>query len=286
MNIFKAYIKGFLNSVRLYRMIFILYTINFVVAILLAISFFNSLHLSVGHSLERETILKQFDFSFFVDISNQSLDVFINIFCQIQWFVLIYWLLSVFVTGGVFQTIVDAKFNITTFLIASLRNFIKFFGINILSLVFHILIIAIIYPAFYYISVALSSYFTSENSYYIMAATAMFIHLFFFLIILMINDYAKFFVFTNRSNNIFKGVIYAIRFIFYNFLKTYSLLLFLILPSGILIGSYFLLAGDLYMTTILNIILMFLIQQIFIFLKIGFKVWRFSSHKLMNNFLY
>ncbi len=277
MDIIKSYIKGLFTSIRFPLMILILYAINFGFAILLATLFFSSMKSSAGQSLELETILTNFNYTFFVDLMNQSSDVFKNIFKQIKWFMIIYWFLNIFLSGGILQTITNQRFKISVFFAASGRNFFRFLGTSILNILLHIFVALIIYVPIFYIVKALSLGFTTEHSYYYIAIIAFMLHAFAFGIVVMINDYSKIYFLSNESKNIFKAFWQATKFVFSKLFKTYLLFILLILPSLAMFYLYISFYGNIQMATTFGIIVMFFIQQVFILLRIWFRVWIYSS---------
>ncbi len=215
---------------------------------------------------------------------NQSGDVFKNIFKQIKWFVIVYWFLNVFLTGGILQTITKQKFRLSDFFAASGSNFFRFFGTSIINLLLHVFVALIIYIPMFYIIKALSLGFTTENSYYFIGITALLLHTFFFFIIVMINDYSKLYLLSLNSKNIFKAVWRATKFVFSKLFQTYSLFILLILPVIAIFYLYISLYGDIEMATTFGIIAMFFIQQIFILLRIWLRVWIFSSEIELSSY--
>jgi len=285
MDIIKSYIKGLFTSIRFPLMILMLYAINFGFAILLATLFFSSMKGAVGQSLELETVLSRFNYTFFVDLMNQSGEVFKNIFKQIKWFVIIFWFLNIFLSGGILQTISKQKFRISDFFAASGRNFFRFLGTSILNILLHIIVGLIIYVPIFYIIKALSLGFTTETSYYFMVIIAILLHSFALGIVIMINDYSKIYFLSNETKNIFKAFWQSIKFVFSKLLKTYVLFILLILPSFIIFYLYINLYGDIQMASTIGIIAMFFIQQAFIFLRIWLRVWIYSSEIVLTNSL-
>jgi len=281
MDVIKSYIKGLYTSIRFPIMILMLYAINLGFAILLTTLFFSSMKSSAGQSLELETILTNFNYTFFVDLMNQSSDVFKNIFKQIKWFAIIYWFLNIFLSGGILQTITNKKFKISDFFAASGRNFFRFIGTSVINIIIHAFVILIIYVPIFYIIKALSLGFTTERSYYYIAITTLVIHAFAFGIVVMINDYSKIYLLSNESKNIFKAFWQATKFVFSKLYKTYLLFILLISPSLAIFYLYISLYGDIQMASTFGIIIMFFIQQIFILLRIWQRVWIYSSNIIL-----
>jgi hypothetical protein len=117
----------------------------------------------------------------------------------------------------------------------------------------------------------------NELSYYYWAIGGFTFHLLIFLLISMIGDYAKFYLVLNDSFNIFKGFWKGVRYVFSRFLKTYFLYLFLLFIPAVVMYVYWYYEKDMKMATGIGILIVFAMQQAFIFLRVFLRVWVLSS---------
>lgn len=277
MQVLKSYLKGFVGATRSPLMIVLLYAINLTVAILLAMFFYGMLKTSAGNSLETRSLLHEFNFTFWADFVNNSGEAIENVLGQIKWFVAVFWLISIFMTGGIFKTLNSKTLRIADFFAEAGQNFFRFLGTSILSLILHAITLALVYVPLYFITKALQGNFNTEKPYLIIFAVGLFIHSIIFIAILMINDYAKIYLFLKERINIFVAIWKGIKFVFSNFWQTYSLFLLLLIPPALVLYLYFIVLGDIEMSTTFGLVAMTVVQQIFIIVRIWLRVWVLSS---------
>lgn len=277
MGIIRSYTKGFKHSIRSPKMILILYIVNFLAALILVMPFFQFLKSSSNHTIEVENLLKTFDFSFFTDIIYTSGEIFKSIFMQIKWVSLLYWLVNIFLVGGIIRVILKERFTVTDFFSGASTYFFRFLGSNITILIVHIFLLMIIWLPYFFIIRELFDVIDNEKTLIIVTACVLFVYLSLLVIVLMINDYAKFYLVLNNKKNFFKAILEATRYINKHFFKTYFLYILLLIVPFLVFYLYLKLSSDIGMATIFGVIVMFVVQQIFIFVKIWLKVWFYSS---------
>jgi len=107
--------------------------------------------------------------------------------------------------------------------------------------------------------------------------TGFVIHILLMLILLMTNDYSKFYSALYDTSKTFKAIKAGFSYVFKNFIRTYSLYLMLVIIPALLVYAYFRVNAELGTTTKFGIIIMFFVQQAFIILRIWFRVWTYSS---------
>lgn len=277
MNIFKAYFTGLKRTVKLPRPVLLIYFVNLILAVLVVFPLFSVLKNEIGNTIIGEDLLHRFTATHFADIYAQILPTAKYFMSQIKWVLLIYWILNVFLAGGIIRTLNQDKFTMTSFFSGAGTNFFRFLGINIIMLLFHILVLLIVYVPTFLIIDSISGSVSSEIVLYRIFGGAILLHLILMYILLMIADYAKFYAVLYNSKNIFKSVAKGFKYVFGNFLRTTGLyFLLIILPIGLVIG-YFLLDIKIDTHIGIGILIAFLIQQAFIFLRIWFRIWIYSS---------
>lgn len=278
MNIPKAYIGGFQKAAKSPRMLFILYATNILMALLLALPFMGFMKNSLGNSKLLENVLQGFDFTVFSNLMFYHADGIAVILGNIKWLLLAFFTLSIFLTGGIIRTLNKEKFTTSQFFAGAAYNFFRFLGLSLIIIFVQIIFALLVYVPMVMIldSIGQGAEYT-ELSYYYVVIGAFVLHLLIFLFISMIGDYAKFYLVLNDSFNIFKGFWKGVRYVFKNFLKTYFLYLFLLFIPAVIMYIYLYLEKDIKMATGVGILIVFAMQQAFVFLRNFLRVWILSS---------
>ena len=277
MNIPKAYIGGFQQSFRSPRMILILYAVNILTALILALPFMGALKSAFGHSDIVSNLVNDFDFTTFSNLFFYSGEGVGAIFSGIKWLVLAYFIVSTFLTGGIIRTLNKEKFTTSNFFAGSAYNFFRFLGLSFIMIIVQIIFALLIYGLVVFL---IKTYFVSVSSeiiLYIIFFVGFIIHLLFFLFISMIGDYAKFYLVLEDNFNIFNGFWKGLQYSFKHFLKTYVLYLILLFLPAVIMYLYIYLEKDIKMATGIGILIVFLLQQAFILLRVILRVWILAS---------
>jgi hypothetical protein len=277
MNIPKAYIGGFQKAAKSPRMLFILYFSNLIMALLLALPFMGFLKNSFGSSMLTENLLEGFNFTAFSNLMYYHKDGLDAILGNIKWILVVYFLLNIFLTGGIIRTLNKEKFTTGNFFSGAAYNFFRFLGLSLIMIVVQLVFILLVYIPLGIIFDSLGEKLANELSYYYWAIGGFTFHLLIFLLISMIGDYAKFYLVLNDSFNIFKGFWKGVRYVFSRFLKTYFLYLFLLFIPAVVMYVYWYYEKDMKMATGIGILIVFAMQQAFIFLRVFLRVWVLSS---------
>ncbi len=277
MNLPKAYIKGFLKAGKSPRLIFILYLSNLVTALLVALPFRDYLTKSFGQSKLFESLLEGFDFTAFSNLMHYNKEGFLTILDSVKWLALAYFILSVFLSGGIIRILNRDKFSNAEFFSGATFNFFRYLGLSIMFIAVQILFIIAIYLPLGAVIDSLKDKLVSEITFYYWVGGAVLLHLFIFLLVSMISDYSKFYLEINDSFNIFKGFWKGIKYVFTHFFKTYFLYLFLLFLPGVVMYLYLYLEKDIKMALGVGILTVFAMQQAFILLRMFLRVWILAS---------
>ncbi|MBN1253364.1 MAG: hypothetical protein JXR51_03195 [Bacteroidales bacterium] len=277
MNIPKAYIGGFRQAFRSPRMILILYFANILTALILALPFMGFLKSGFANSDIISNLINDFDFTAFSNLFYYHGDGIKAILGGIKWLILIYFVISIFLTGGILRTLNKEKFTTSNFFAGAAYNFFRFLGLNLIMIAVQIIFILIVYIPMTFIMKHFSATVSSEITLYYIFFSAFTLHLLFFLFISMIGDYAKFYLVLENSFNIFKGFWKGVKYVFQNFLKTYVLYLILLFLPAVVMYLYIYIEKDIKMATEIGILIVFLLQQAFILLRVILRIWILSS---------
>ncbi len=218
MNIAKAYTKGFIQTAKYPRMLFILYFANILMALIFALPFFSALKSSAGHSDFLNGLLQGFDYTVYSNLTYYSGKAFNAITGGIKWLILAYFFLSVFLTGGIIRTLNDDKFSTSSFFGAGAHSFFRYLGVSLSVVLIQIFFLVLIFGAVGYHIKNNFSEFNSELTAYYWGIGALVIYSAIFMLFSMIGDYAKFYLELNNSFNPLKGFWGGLKYSFKHFL--------------------------------------------------------------------
>ena len=279
MKIIEAYINGLKTTVKSYKMITLVYTVILFLGLVVAIPFFFGLKSAVGMTISPAKLLKEFDYTSFVEIMKNHGEEIRSSITQGAWIVVLFMVLSIFLTGGILRTLRQGhkKFGLYNFFAGCGKFFYRFLRLSIYSLVLHFLLALIIYIPFgIIVSAGFEHSFTEKTIFYIFMAFAG-IHLLVSVYLVVITDYARFILVTRDSRKSLKSLWQSAKFVSNKFLGTYFLFILLMVIPFLFFYLYFFMTDRVEFTTGIMILTLFVIQQIFIWMRSAFRVWTFSS---------
>lgn len=281
MNIPKAYTKGFIQTAKYPRMLFILYFANIFMALIFALPFFSALKSSAGNSDFLNNLLEGYDYTVYSNLMYYSSKAFNVITGGIKWLILAYFLLSVFLTGGIIRTLNDDKFSTSSFFGSGAFSFFRFLGLSLIIVLFQIIFLLLISISTGAYIGAKFSEFQSELTAYYIGFSALGLYVLIFMLFSMIGDYGKFYLEFNNSFNVLKGFWGGVKYVFKHFIKTYVLYLILLFLPAVIMYVYLYFEHDMKMATGTGILLVFLMQQAFILLRVFLRTWILSSQLMV-----
>ncbi len=279
MKILKAYTNGLISAARSKKMTTLIYAITFLLALIIAIPFRSALNNNSGNSMALQSLLKGFDFTTYTDFMHSAGKV-INSFVPIAiWFGVFYLIFTVFFSGGVLKILTEEnqKFSIKVFLASSGEFFFRFFRLAVYLLIFQAIIAIIIYLPLTFIVNFASKSVESEAGLVYIVLTGVLIHLILFILFLIVGDYTKISLYLDDSRKVFIHIFKSIRFVFRHLFSTYVLYIFLLIIPVLLFAVYFWLDSIIGMVSAFTILIMFLIQQIFVWTRTLVKIWILGS---------
>ena len=103
------------------------------------------------------------------------------------------------------------------------------------------------------------------------------------LIYYLVLDYARIDVVINNETKMRRALWYGIKFTFRNFFKTFSLSLMLFFIGIIVLVIYNPIADSLHTPNALIILILFIVQQIYMFIRMTLKLTLYSSQVKLYN---
>ncbi len=270
MKIARAFGGGLGRTNSSFRMILLLYMLNFLLAVPIALSFHSAFTGAVGNSIAPATMLPDFDFTTFADFMNVHGRTVSALTGPVLWFAFLYMLLSTFLAGGILVQLQERgkPFSMQVFFSGCGLFWSRFFR---LFLIFGIILLvagSLLLSALSILYKALTEHALSETTPIIVAFLMAFFFLFFVMILLLIADYAKIILVRDNSTSMLKVTWNAWLFVFRNLRATLSLQLVLLMFPVLFIGAYFLAEGAMGASSTAGLVVVCAMQQLFVLLRL------------------
>jgi len=277
MNILKAYTSGFKKTIKLGRPVFLIYLINLLVAGLVALPLYFILNNEIGNTSIPEMLMQDFDSMLFSEMLFQLKENIIQLIVQSWLLGLIYWVVMVFLAGGIIRTLSQERFTMTSFFSGAGYNFFRFFKISLFFVFAQFIGAVVIYSLATFLAVSLVPDGTAETAYYLIYGIALSFHILYISILFMSADYAKFYSFLYDRKWAIRSVAGGIKYAFANFGRTFSLYLMLTILPAIFVMGYLYLDLTIIENTAFGVFVSFLLQQAVVVLRIWVRIWIYSS---------
>jgi len=278
MNILSAYSKGFGHAIRYPRMLLIIYAVNLIISLLVALPMKDVLNHTAGNSMMLTNLVKTYDSAALSDVTQASDMALSALRSQVLWAGFIYLLINIFFTGGILQTVSNRTFTVGTFFSGCGRNFFRFFFLGLVFLAVHAFFFALVaIPTGFVLKAMSQNPNFNELVVYKVLTVAGAVYLFFLAYVFMANDYSKSFLVYRNSSNVVKAYSQGFRFVNRHFTKTYLLLLFLIAAPVAFVLLYFYVDVKVTAVSRFVIYLSFALMQFFVISRIWVRFWLLSS---------
>ncbi|MCP5064664.1 MAG: hypothetical protein GY936_19690 [Ignavibacteriae bacterium] len=285
MKILKAYIKGLASALSTLRMSMLIFFFTLLIGLMITIPFKNTLTYMVGHSMLPSLLLNDFDYTSYEDIIRNLGDV-LKPFTQIMfWVGLVYLIFSIFFAGGILNIFQneDNKFSIKSFFEGCGKYFFRFLRLSVIVIILNIIITLIVYIPLGMVISHFAETVESEASLFYIGVGGVVIYLVLLILSLIISDYTKIKLVTGNTTKVFRTFWHSIKFTFRHFFGTYTLYVLLTIVPILFFVIYYFIDSTIGMTSGITIVVMFLIQQLFIWVRVVSKIWFYSSQLLYHN---
>lgn len=279
MTILQAYIKGWKQVLHYPRMWFLLYAFNVLFALIIILPFYTYLSDAIGQSVVTDRLLSTFDLGIVTDLLNEygGWNI-LNDHALVL--ILLYFFFSAFTIGGIVRTYLleIAKFKNNEFWKQCSTYFWKMLRLGIYFLIFHAILMGISFFFFQLFSKGMStdllkSEVTIINALYVVGIPYVFLASF----LMMLHDYSKVFCVARPNFWLYKSIVQAIKFVFKNLLTSFPLYLLHLLTFVFFYAIYKWIDMNYAMNSGLSILVLFLLGQLFIFIRIGIKLANLAS---------
>jgi len=286
MKAISSYIAGLKISGKSLKMVLFIYLINLVLGLIIVIPFHKTLQSAFGFNMLPDSLLKGFDFTAvaeFMKLSSKNISGFI---AQMRWVVFLFVILNVLFAGGILHIFkLDEKYKISNFISGSFSYFFRFFKLFLYMLLFNFVVTLIVWVPFVLIIKSASDTVASESTLVYLGLMGGIIHIFLLMILLMVSFYTKIRIVNEDTKQVFRSIFRSFGFVFKHFFSTFILLIMLLLNLIILLLVFWFFNKVIGTSTGITILIMFIIQQLFIFTRVFFRVMGYSSQYSLYNIL-
>ncbi len=285
MKILSSYFNGFVSAYKVKKLVTTIFLITLFLALILAIPFGNTIKNKAGNSMAFISLIKDFNYPVYKDFMNQYADAIYPFISVAIWTGIFYLLFTIFFEGGILDILIrnERKYSLTTFWGANARYFSRFLRHAIYSIIIQVVIALAVYIPVVNILDSVSATVESEKTLFYIFLTGVIIHLIFFIFILTVTDYAKIMMVENKKYKPFKTLFKSFKFVLKHFLSTYILYLSLLIVPVVLLIVYFGLEAQIGMSTGIQILIILIIQQLFIWCRVFIKIWILGSELILHS---
>lgn len=255
-------------------MLWLMYGTSLVLGLLVALPMYATLKKLDDNSLAFMNLLPAFDFTVyndFMEVNGKSISPLLSVG---RWVGVLYLFLSVFFTGGILLQFTQSAspIRLESFWQACSHYFRRNLSLLGLTLLMVLVAFGIPFVASILVAVIAEDSFT-ERGWFFIGFSGFLIGLVLATLVLCISDYAKVILFREDERNAFRAFGQAGRLVLRHLPATFGRYWLMILTGTALFGLYFLIDSLIGLYNWPTIVLMFVIQQAFIFSRIALKVW-------------
>ena len=259
------------SAAKSWKMIILLFVVNFLIALLIAYGFRSELLAGFGSSLLPERMMEGFDATVYNDFLRTNPNLMTPFWGQLFWLIVISFALNTLFGGGIVKGLQRGAERF------SVAEFIADCGTYVLRLLLLVVVagvgLAIIGLVWFFIVNIVYGILSGGAATEVPYVTSFLISAVLFLVpmvtLLMIVDYTKVSMVLDDERSPFRALGTGARFVLKNFLATTAWQWFMIFVAIVLILLYWLIEGNLAMATGFGVFVVFLLQQA----SVGGRIW-------------
>ena len=297
-------IKGFKSTQKRTRMVVLLFILNLAFSVILAVPMYHSLRDSFGDSLVSERMAKGIDMLWWEEFRDQSeglektftpsiigkgailnnlegliLMSFSALPSAVLILGIIYVIFRTFLAGGILATFNQShdRFSLKKFFEGAGVHFFSFFLVMLLSWVFYFGMLGTLHSGLDSIRNSVAQHSFSEITPFYLGIFFSMILLFVLFLFQMFFDYTRIQIVVEQRKDVLVAARDALLFIAKHPGSTLALFYLLFLVNVLVTLLFLMIQSLIPQNTALNVVLIFLIQQLFIFAIIFTRCWLYAS---------
>ena len=284
MTAIAAYINGLKWSIQNVKIWWWLYLCNFLLAALAAIPLMSLLEEKLGHTFAAKQLIEGFNYTIFSDFMNEYGAAILPILSQSKLLIGLYFLLSIFLMGGILENCKNSlqKAHFQVFVVRAIKYFWRFFRLTIYFLILHGAVVFLFFTIFMWlIHGGDLKQLDSELVIYSRGAIVFGIYFFVAGILSSIHDFSKIYLVENNTKIVVKAIKEGAKMVVKNFGSVLLLSLLNWLTFALISLLYLTLRGNDLNSTVSGLWFVFVLGQVFIFIRMGMKVLNLESKTLL-----
>jgi len=278
MGMMKSFKQGEVIAARRSRLILYLWLANLAFAFLVVAPFAFLIGGDFSRSLLGERLARGVDFLWLGDVILKYQDALAGLSGWVLIPVVLYFLWSVFSSGGILGRITskqDERTTLAGFLSDGCRYFFRFFRVFLLSIPVYLLVLGLVYRLIGTLFDSWSKNARTEWGAFWASNLKLLVFLLLFSLVRMLFDYVKIRLVVEQSRKAFRATVLTFGFLVRRLARAWGLYLLIgvlsLAVSFLFLGVSRLLAGG------FGAILLIVWEQIYMAVRQGFKVWFLSS---------
>jgi hypothetical protein len=283
MGIVPAFTTGLRRATAEPKLVFVLYLINLLLALPLALTFRGALGEGFGNSLAPGETIEGLSAGLFQEFMSAHGGGVWAVLDQVGLLMIVSMFLQAFLAGGILTLIQQEtkRSSLSAFFGGCGTYFFRFFRLFLLFGIALVLVAFVVGGLVFALASSLTQNSTSEVTDFWFRVGALVVTLVPIIIVRMISDYAKIYVVVEDERSMLRSAWRSVKFVLRNFLRTLSLEVLMLLIAVVLFAVYLWLDLSVGMTTDFTILLMFVIQQLFMVSRAWTKVFFFAGEMTM-----
>jgi hypothetical protein len=271
-----AYKTGFKNIWSQKKLLFFLYGVNLFIAYFMSIPLMGMLEEALDHTTMANKLLQAFDMTALVTVLSEF-GRGINLGWPVIIFSLIYLILSTFFSGGIVGLLTDRKnFILAEFMSDSAKYFGRFIRL-LLIIIGLLLLVLILYSMLSFLGATMTRKAETEFWPFVLFIVNVTLIAVILAVINMLADYTKIYIVTHDSDKIVHSFRMSLLFVYRHIVKTSVLFGLLLLTVMVLLVLYLGFESLIPTQLVLGVALFFVVSQLFMFLKVGLRVWFYGG---------
>jgi hypothetical protein len=277
MKIINSVRAGILRSVRAWKGMVIVWFITLITVSLVALPMKGALNAGLGDSMITEKLAHGINIEVFADLGSNLSSLSSYFLTGLLMIVLITFITNSFLSGGMFNSLrkFSGTFSARKFFLNSAKYFRSFI---LISLIIDLLILMaafliIIIP----VSIVAHSEASAEGAFFKTFIIAASVFLIVLIWLLVVADYARAWQVNQKRSACLKALGFGFRQTFRTFLSSYSLMVILIFVQLLFGSAVLYVLSGIKPASGIGILLLFLLSQIFFYIKVLLKACRYGS---------
>jgi len=275
MSVLKAYPRGLTRTARSLKMVSLLYGVVLFTGLVFLFPFLATLKEASGFSMAVQKMMEGFDYTVYTELLRFHGEGLKTMMTVALWLILFFVIVSVFLAGGILGYLVKDKkhFSLSGFFADCGQWFFRFLRWGFYYLVLQGLVAALVFVPAGILLVHRFKAGMPEDQLFHTALWFMILYLILSFWFVIIGDYTKIGLVAGDSKKVFREFRMAVKFVVRHFFATYALYLLLLIVPVLTMFLFVKFIGSGDPATAGGVVLLFLLQQLYIWLRGGFRVW-------------